>query len=234
MTVKKSTPCSSRKKAVSSLAAGAAALYAGSTAEAEIIHIDTMPFTSDNSTLGPHLWDVDGNSTNDFNFSNYASTYAYKGAGGVLKTNRLVHRGNDLANLPGGFSVGPTIAGPYSTRRGIPSVFYNGSLNNVYGFTSGDSGFIGFRFDRNGDLHYGWAAVTLTNGGNFGTFEISEWAWENTPDTAIMVGATGSSSTAVPEPTSFTLTGLTLLAMGAAGVRRWRKEKADGKPTDDA
>ncbi|WOO39810.1 hypothetical protein [Rubellicoccus peritrichatus] len=99
----------------------------------------------------------------------------------------------------------------------IFSVFYRGNFSNVAGFTSGESGYIGFQFNPSGSLVlYGWAEVILTEGGATGTFEIVQWAYDNT-GANIQTGA-------IPEPATIA-TGLGALALGAAGLRRWRKAK---------
>jgi hypothetical protein len=59
---------------------------------------------------------------------------------------------------------------------------------------------------------------------------IAQWAYESTPDCAIAVGQTSGDNCPtgdpdpadVPEPNA---TGLALLALGAAGVKRWRDSK---------
>lgn len=87
----------------------------------------------------------------------------------------------------------------------------------VSSFLSGEMGYIGFSFDHEGTTCYGWAEFTITSGGDFGSVTIGDWAFEDS-GAPIGVGST------VPEPAS-AAAGLGLLALGAAGVRRWRKQK---------
>jgi hypothetical protein len=103
------------------------------------------------------------------------------------------------------------------------TVLVAGQLNaaQLNGFTSGTTEYIGFSFQHNSIICYGWAEITITaNAGGYGTFTINDWAYEDT-GAAITVGNTG----AVPEPAE-TAIGLGALALGAAGLRRWRKGKA--------
>jgi hypothetical protein len=69
--------------------------------------------------------------------------------------------------------------------------------------------------------HYGWvefsAAVNLAFGPEV---TIYRWAVDGVADEPLAAGDTGTSS--VPEPSSFVLTGLAALALGASGLRRWR------------
>ena len=81
-----------------------------------------------------------------------------------------------------------------------------------------------FRSLKDSSTYYGWAKATLTEG-EYGAITISEWAYNDVAGASITVGDTGNS--AVPEPSSFAITGLGLLAAGAGGVRRWRREKKD-------
>lgn len=82
-------------------------------------------------------------------------------------------------------------------------------------FPGGQAGsnYIGFAFENAGGIHYGWAELILDPG----TFDVTvnQWAYDDVADTAIHVPDTGSSG--VPSPGS-----LALLALGAAGIRRFR------------
>lgn len=105
----------------------------------------------------------------------------------------------------------------------------NGNIGgNVDGFSSVAASFVGFRFEiddgiENGDdTHYGWVEMTPTFGvGN--SIEFHRWAYNSIAGEAIQIGQTS----AVPEPAT-AATGLGLLALGAAGLRRqrWLKRKA--------
>lgn len=91
----------------------------------------------------------------------------------------------------------------------------NYSLGPYYatGFTDGEAGFMGFRFNPSGTTLFGWAEVVIASGTSYGEFEVLRWAYEDS-GASIQVGA-------VPEPKA-TGTGLGWLALGAAGLRRWR------------
>ncbi|MGJ3242546.1 MAG: hypothetical protein ACFE0O_06280 [Opitutales bacterium] len=94
-----------------------------------------------------------------------------------------------------------------------------GSAAGGQGWSLGDTGFIGFKFTANSgsDTHYGWAEITI-DGAFAGSGYIIHDAWYNsTPGAAITVGA-------IPEPET-AAAGLGALALGAAGLRRWRQRK---------
>lgn len=96
------------------------------------------------------------------------------------------------------------------------------------------TGYVGIRFSLNGTINYGWLRMRVNNSqfgypsqvymlpkaGSitiFGAFDSKA----NIEADGFKVG-----SVAVPEPSVATLTGLGLLAMGAAGLREMRRRKA--------
>lgn len=74
----------------------------------------------------------------------------------------------------------------------------------------------GFGLDIGGEQHLGWGVMRLEPGPNYRLI-ISKWAYESEPDTPIHVDE-------VPAPSS-SIAALTLLGLGAAGLRQARKRK---------
>lgn len=92
------------------------------------------------------------------------------------------------------------------------------------GFTSGTPGYVGFTFTYNSTQYYGWALIKLTEGPTYGTVTVTEWSCSS--NMAFAVGQIDNTAfPTVPEPAE-SAAGLGLLALGAAGLRRWRKSKA--------
>jgi len=81
------------------------------------------------------------------------------------------------------------------------------------GWYARGSGFIGFRFDSGGTTLHGWAELTV--GGDTEGFTLERWAFDDT-GASILTGQ-------VPAPGT---TGIALLALGAAGMRRSRQGSA--------
>jgi hypothetical protein len=125
--------------------------------------------------------------------------------------NQLTPLGKSITLVYGGLNL--------VNRFSINALSNFGAIGTgVVGFTSGTPEIIGYSFYHGGNTCYGWASITITeNSGHFGTITINEWAYEDS-GSAITVGA-------VPEPAQ-TAVGLGALALGAAGLRRWRKAKA--------
>lgn len=199
-------------------------------------------------------WDVDGDGNADFvlqaersifqspsgiiwgtSNGNRISKYRhFLNSGGFLSRSTL--NGIGFFRQPAGispaipFSATPT-TGPYSLVQGvylsrsfrltsinIPYTSYNyySEIGIGNGFSAGDNN-IAFAFQTGGNTHYGWAIVNLTDGPDFRP-TIEQWTYETDPDTPVHVGS-------VPVP-AMLAPSLALLAVGAAGVRRWRQTKA--------
>jgi hypothetical protein len=123
--------------------------------------------------------------------------------------------GNDPARLPSGVVVGPVIPGS-QTGTWLRATSTNNTDNDIQGeWSPGDHGYMGIRFDDNGNYNYGWVDMTMNPDG---TVTVNRWALEDT------VGASVTTPGAVPEPGTGAL--LALLAMGATGLRRRRQSAA--------
>lgn len=89
---------------------------------------------------------------------------------------------------------------------------------DLFGKHSG-SGIIGFRFGAGGGkYHYGWANATWEGTVVAFKLELGVPTW-STAD-----GILAGTQTEVPEPAGIAA-GLGALALGAAGLRRWRQRK---------
>ncbi|HNX05339.1 MAG TPA: PEP-CTERM sorting domain-containing protein, partial [Opitutales bacterium] len=98
----------------------------------------------------------------------------------------------------------------------------NTALSNVEGaIVTGDTVYLAFTFESylgsaNPTTTYGWLSLTANTGDGskeLRIIELGKWAYGTTGE-SVLVG--------VPEPSTYAA-GIGLLALGAAGVRRWRK-----------
>ena len=106
----------------------------------------------------------------------------------------------------------------YYLTEGTDSTLATRDFKN---FTSGTTGYVVFSFVLSSATYYGWASITVnTTGAN--SITINEWAY--TSNESIYVGQTSSGTPAIPEPAE-TAGGLGLLALGAAGMSRYLRNR---------
>lgn len=231
-----------------------ASLLAPTVADAAIVHVSDRPVTAAIISMTPHAdsfaWDVDGDGTAEFTLKQANWRYPvgsrtfYSGrisltSSGPVNGRGMVGRyswnpssGQLILPLPRSSLVGPTLAngywgGPGVTSRPILSFGYDSlhppapsfTPSSHFGFDTGGDNLIGFAFDPGDGVRYGWARLTLAADFFNSAVTIHEWAFEDEPGDSIHVGS-------VPAPPA-ALSALTLLGLGAAGVRRWRRQRQD-------
>ena len=131
------------------------------------------------------------------------------------------------------FNAGEALGGATTTAGALGRLVTSGNGGNVYlgHFTPGHpTGYVGFNLGGPGSL--GWLRVRVTwDAGNPTTISLVPKV-----GTTDIYGAFGPSDIiptagAVPEPSTTALTGLGLLAIGAAGIRELRRRRAHaGRP----
>ena len=82
-----------------------------------------------------------------------------------------------------------------------------------------------FNFQDSGNTYYGWIHLSFSISGQFGDnpefgpdLLIHDWAYDDS-------GALLEAGVGTPEPSTAVSTGLAALALGAVGLRRWRKTR---------
>jgi MYXO-CTERM domain-containing protein len=192
-------------------------------------------------------WDIDGNGAGDTNLIIARNTYSHTTANGGRFSRRYgflglaynfgasgaifardYARGGLVVFNQSHYITPDTVNAPYRgflTGNGIDTLrrysrTSNGSIQSSSYGRSVDLGFgisaIGFGVDIGGAQHIGWAVLKLEAGPDY-RLTVTEWTYESEPDTPIHVDE-------VPVPSSG-IAALTLLGLGAAGVRRMRKRQ---------
>jgi len=108
--------------------------------------------------------------------------------------------------------------------------FFQYSVSNFFGpFANATNRYLGFKFLISGQVHYGWARMTVTN--DLRNVVLTGYAYETTPNVNIVEGhisGADKASSAAPAdllaPVSQPAT-LGMLACGADAVRLWRREE---------
>lgn len=189
-------------------------------------------------------WDIDNNGTTDFRldvatgvFESTVNLHWGENSGtnnGVAMQGTSVHAipsgGYIGANLPSSLTFGSFLAGstahliktthslPFSQDTHIYVVPYAGSFSS--NAKQNFNFYLGFRFDIDGADHYAWGQFEIATKNYFGEdsaalVRLLQWGYNDTAGESINAGQ-------IPEPAALA-TGLGALALGAAGLRRWRK-----------
>lgn len=221
-------------------------LPAASVQAAVVVNNTPITFNLGDS---PVFWDVDGDGNDEYMFhagtgtySSYSAnldtfnTFASTSLGGRgMVQATTATGGDDLAPLSPAFMVGPSLVSGYlwgSSQQTYRTVVSSGGTQvgrdfDDSGFVGGGAQYFGFRFDRAGQTHYGWAEINIDLSGAPGGFTVVRWGYEDQPDTALPVaGGATPAAPATPVPVGgFPLIGLTMLGMGAAGLRELRRRR---------
>jgi hypothetical protein len=201
----------------------------------------SIVFTKKNVTLtnGTLNIDLNNDGTADFTLHNYLT-----GSSSFYVQKLTVHGGADTSaqvigqtqagrlnawDAPLSWSIGPNSPKGFINVKGVPALMASGvCLFQCYphgAWGRATNKFLGFQFSVNGEVHYGWArlSVSLTNSGLSAT--LTGYAYETVPNMAILAGDRGptteSTLESAPLPRS---PSLGVLSLGAPGLNAWRRE----------
>lgn len=105
--------------------------------------------------------------------------------------------------------------------------FFQYSFSSFFGpFANATNRYLGFKFLINGQVHYGWARMTVTNA--LRNVVITGYAYETTPNSKIIEGhiSDGTADNLAPAvPLTAQPPTLGMLARGADALALWRREE---------
>lgn len=213
-------------------ATGVAMLALAPPAAAEVV------FTPANATIGAggsYLLDLNNDGTADFTLHRCRCLTASGHSTTFRAEMDVTGNGIDGAALPAGELIGR--GQPFVSTNGnyggqiLARAFYYLSISRFSGpFANVTNRFLGVKFLIDGQVHYGWARLTVTNFNHAGTVTISGYAYETLPNHPIRAGqrtetaATAAIPPLLSAPASTPLS-LGLLACGAEGLSLWRREQ---------
>jgi hypothetical protein len=224
-------------------AAGVAMLTAAPPAAAEVVFTPTNTPIAAGTT---YLLDLNNDGIPDFTLHRCRSICGGDGHSSWLKL-ELDAPGNAVA--PAAFPYAFEAA---ALKRGAPigprQAFLSKSQTSYGGIGMADAfqysrtffhgpwanatnRFLGLKFLVDGQVHYGWARLTVTNFNKGGTATLTGYAYETVPNQRIFAGergAPGSDAQALPAPLSETPTqpvSLGMLARGTDALDLWRRRQ---------
>lgn len=226
--------------ALAASAAGVGMLALTQPAEAEIVYTQAHHVINANQT---YKLDINQDGTPDFELKNVFNTFSGNSAGylqvlpgrnanEVWAAPHAPGCGSEIlcaAALPEGESVGPTAA--------FKPDFLGGERMVASDIVSSNSGswlnvtrYLGLKFVIAGQTHYGWARLTVTGHRFMITATLTGYAYETTPNTPIITGATSGPVAAESSPSAITPDSapmtLAALALGAPGLSIWRRDES--------
>ena len=133
-----------------------------------------------------------------------------------------------VPNLAAGYQVGPNAGfgtgGTFSSRKTPGKLLYLCGGRSVVScsgpWDKNTSGYVGFKFSIDGEVHYGWARLTVVPINNTYTFNVylTGYAYETIANRPIETGKTsGTDAAATGQPAS-----LGMLSAGASALKLWR------------
>ena len=210
-----------RSYAVAACAAGAGVLPLAQPAKADII------YTPANQQLVTEMYlpiDLNHDGVFDLGFHNEVDSTTIGRSNDVFAYGRargngvLLEKLNNAAALRSGARIGTgdafSLVGFMATRW---KTSYQGKGGTGGYWANVTNRYLGLEFEINGQEHYGWARLSVTNGPDISIDTVlTGYAYNTVAGQQILAG-----QGAVPEPGT-----LGLLALGSLGLGFWRRRKA--------
>ncbi|MBG15830.1 MAG: hypothetical protein CL853_05705 [Crocinitomicaceae bacterium] len=224
--MKENSTLDSKLKKYASLAGTITA--AVGTASAQVNYTDLNPDVLVTGHMNNYILDLNADNNPDFVFMtldtaaagsltyggipitynvNYAGAIVYPSPGNSWAgSSTSMSSSFNMVNIPQGSSIGSnnswsSTSGPVGLLADISIPALNYSLSYPAGPFLGTTGFMGLKFNVGGNTHYGWIRVEVGANGEF--LSIKDYAFDATPNTAIVAGETGSGPVGVNDLEEF-------------------------------
>jgi hypothetical protein len=201
--------------------AGAGMATCASSAQSEVVYTPVQKYVDQDFFV-----DLNHDGINDFHIhSYYLSGYAYLQVIPVFHLNKIaaVHKGClsefGAAPLREGAVIGSALAFAVNATCMAEKNFSSGQYTGPW--LGLKDRYLGFEFYIEGQKHFGWARMTIDLFGFDHIGRILGYAYETIPGKAIIAGDEGNSTEA-----DYSSTTLGTLALGAPGLKVWRREEA--------
>jgi hypothetical protein len=210
------------------------AMLVAAPSEAEVVYTPT------NVTIGPGAsYPLDLNQDGIADFTLHRGLCGQHGScfyaqvdvdgNGIRPTDKLSY----AAPMPRGASIGPgqpfNATSGYSHKGAFMAADFIYSRSVFFGpWAYVNNRFLGVKFLIDGEIHYGWARLTVTNFTKGGTAVLTGYAYENVPNREIRAGQeNGTVATAVGQqkPLNAEPGRLGSLALGSSAFAVWRRDE---------
>ena len=215
----------SRNQIAKSLAAAVVLLAVDQSADAGTIVVQNPNVTVGHNAGDLARFNINLNTGNPGGMKSKGMALSNSSTNGVVFINRAGNnggpaffktRGNGSSTVAKPFALGVTWNG---VGGGSTSIYINAQTSSG-GITPFTNEYYLFYFeDSSNAKHYGWMLGTLTSN----SYNLISYAYDTTANVTIAAGDTGAA--AVPEPSSLALGAMGALVLGAAGVRKWKKDR---------
>jgi hypothetical protein len=169
-----------------------------------------------------------------YSSSTYLEKLGVRGGAGAAVIGR--QQGNTLSafDAPLSWSIGP------NSPKGFVSVGHQSArmlsaggrccVNPVGPWKNVTNKYLGFRFNVNGEAHYGWARLSVSAIGGTIKTTLTGYAYETQPSTAILAGDRGPNAEQASDFDAPAAGGPTLgsLSLGIGGLDIWRRRTVAG------
>ena len=211
-----------------------ASLLISNSASAKVVYTDIPDHTQATNPI--YELDIDGNGTKEFNIQQFFySTYAIVDINDLNNNKVLVKTDSICVGLPVPYALNNDQEISINAPTGISwGAGKNNPLNYFGGcglFIDKSEKFVGVKFERSGNTHYGWVRLSVNQAGS--EFTVHDYAYEDVAGASITTGDTGVEPVDIPTQASIpTLTewGQILMAglLLLGGIKMMRNREETG------